>query len=84
MPDVPSPVTSPPRVPGQPYDARVSGAEDASQSTPAAVYAGTGGSGAAEPWPKVQDGGSADFRTGRVTGTWPTDGSSDGSTWKQT
>lgn len=83
MPDVPAPVTSPPTVPGQPYDATVSGPSDSSQSASQHVYDATGGQGAGDPWPKVQDGGAADWQTGKITGTWPTDGSSSGGAWKQ-
>jgi hypothetical protein len=82
MPDAPDPVTSPPNVPGQPYDATASGSGDA-QSAPTTVYNATGGPGSSDPWPKVQDGGAADWRTGKVTGRWPADGTSDGSAWSQ-
>jgi hypothetical protein len=83
MPRVPDPVTSPPEQPFQPYDAQAPGGGDA-QSDSAAVYAAAGGGAGGDPWVKIQDGGAADFRTGRITGDWPGDGASDGSAWKQT
>lgn len=82
MPRVPSPVTSTPEVPGQPYDATAPGTGDA-QSDAERVYASAGGKGSPDPWPKIQDGGAADMATGRVTGDWPSDGTSDGRAWKQ-
>jgi hypothetical protein len=84
MPAAPDPITSTPPVPGQPYDAQASGPAQSSQSSEEQVYDADGGKGSGDPWPKIQDGGAADFRTGKVTGTWPTDGTSDGSAWKQT
>jgi hypothetical protein len=84
MPAVPDPITSPPPVPGQPYDAQASGAAQASQSAPEQVYDADGGSGSSEPWPKIQDGGAADWSSGRTGGGWPSDGTSDGGKWKQT
>lgn len=83
MPRVPDPVTSPPDQPFQPYDAQQPGAAE-SQSDPATIYDAAGGGSASDPWVKVQDGGAADWRTGRVTGEWPSDGTSDASAWKQT
>lgn len=84
MPRVPSPVTSPPEVPGQPYDALAPGTLDA-QSTPAQVYDAAGGKGSAEAWPKIRQGGSIDMTTGVANPhDWPGDGSSDGRDWKQT
>lgn len=84
MPKVPAPITSPPPVPGQPYDAQVSGPARPSQSVPEQVYDADGGSGSSDPWPKIQDGGAADLSSGRAQGGWPPDGTSDGSKWKQT
>lgn len=84
MARAPDPITSPPDVPGQPYDSQASGSGDAGQSVPEQVYNAAGGSGSADPWPKIQEGGAADWRTGKVTGEWPADGTSDGTAWKQT
>jgi hypothetical protein len=84
MPKAPDPVTSPPSPPGQPYDAQRSGPAQASQSAPGQVYDADGGAGSADPWPKIQDGGTANLATGEVAGGWPDDGTSDGSKWKQT
>lgn len=82
MADVPDPVTSPPALGFQPYDATAPGSSDA-QSNPATVYNAAGGSGSGDPWPKVQEGGAADFRTGRVTDGWPGNGASSAGPWKQ-
>lgn len=83
MASAPDPITSPPPVPGQPYDATAASPSRPSQSTPTQVYAGDGGPGAGEAWPKIQGAGAADWRTGQVTGDWPGNGTSDGSAWKQ-
>lgn len=83
MASAPDPITSPPDVPGQPYDAAEPGAAQASQSAPTQVYDADGWPGS-EAWPKIQDGGTADLATGRTQGGWPSDGTSDGSAWKQT
>lgn len=81
MAKAPAPITAPP-APNGPYDASAPGSGDA-QSDPGSVYDAAGGTGR-DAWVKVQDGGAADWRTGRVTGAWPTDGTSDGSKWTQT
>jgi hypothetical protein len=81
MADAPAPITAPP-APDGPYDATAPGAGDA-QSDTAHVYDAAGGSAKADPWPKIQEGGAADWRTGQVTGGWPDDGTSDGSKWNQ-
>jgi hypothetical protein len=83
MPDAPRPVTSPPRVPGQPYDAADSGPANSGESESEHVYDADGGGRGRDPWPKVQAGGAADWMTGQVHGKWPNDGTSDGSAWKQ-
>lgn len=84
MPQAPDPITSPPRVPGQPYDATAAAGVPDDQSASATIYNGAGGPGAADPWPKIQEGGAIDMTTGEPTGRWPGDGASDGSGWKQT
>ena len=84
MPSVPSPITSPPSVPGQPYDSTTEGPAQGSQSAQTHVYDGAGGSGSGTPWVKVQDGGKADWNSGQTQGGWPDDGASDGGAWKQT
>lgn len=84
MPDAPNPITSPPRVPGQPYDATAPGGGDA-QTSAETIYNAAGGPGSAEPWVKVRDGGAADMSSGASRpGSWPGDGASDGGKWKQT
>jgi hypothetical protein len=77
MPDAPRPITSPPAQSFQPWDANAPGTED-DTATPD-VY------GANSPdWPKVQDGGAADWSSGKITGGWPGNGASDGGAWEQT
>lgn len=83
MANAPDPITSPPAVPGQPYDASAPGIGGDGQSTPTQVYAADGGSGA-NPWPKVQEAGAASWDNGQITGGWPGNGTSDGGAWKQT
>jgi hypothetical protein len=86
MADAPSPITSPPAQPFQPYDAQAPASADSGQSTPEQVYDGNGipGSGPHGGWAKVQDGGAASWSDGTITGGWPPDGTSDGADWKQT
>jgi hypothetical protein len=82
MPDAPSPITSPPAHPWQPYDATAAGrAED--QTVSGTVYSGSGGSGS-QAWPKIQEAGAASAMGEATAGSWPGDGASDGSIWKQT
>ena len=83
MPRVPSGVTSPPEVPGQPYDSTAPAGVPDDQSSPTTVYNGVGGPGSSDPWPKIQEGGAASMTTGEPTGVWPDNGASDGSVWKQ-
>lgn len=83
MASAPDPITSPPDVPGQPYDATASGGSShGTQSDPEGVYDAAGWPDA-EAWPKIQDGGAADMASGRIQGGWPSDGTSDGGAWKQ-
>jgi hypothetical protein len=79
MPSAPSPINSSPDNADQPYDSDAPGAGDA-QSDATTIYepAGSG-----FDWVKVQEGGAADWRTGKVLGGWADDGTSDGSAWKQ-
>ncbi|HXJ26520.1 MAG TPA: hypothetical protein VNH17_12505 [Streptosporangiaceae bacterium] len=85
MPRVPSPVTSPPSPPGQPYNAAAPGGDD-EQCEPGTIYDETGENEDAAgggPWVKTPDGGAADFQTGRVTGAgWPGNGASSAGPWK--
>ena len=83
MADAPHPITSPPRVPGQPYDATRSGAAE-DQTAATTIYNAVGGSGAAEPWVKIQDGGAADSSGRAAAGAWPGNGDSSDGGWKQT
>lgn len=84
MADAPKPITSPPALPWQPYDATAGGAPE-DQTAPETIYDAAGSTGGAEPWVKIQDGGAADWQTGKATAEkWPSDGTSDGSAWQQT
>lgn len=83
MPDAPSPITSPPAQPWQPYGSKAAYPGDDGQSVPEHVYDAKGGSGS-DPWPKVMEGGSIDMSTGKVAGGWPGDGTSSGGAWKST
>lgn len=84
MPQAPDPITSPPRVPGQPYDACAPAGVPDDQNTPETVYNAVGGAHTADPWPKIQEAGAASMTTGEPTGTWPGDGASSGGAWRQT
>jgi hypothetical protein len=66
----------------QPYDATDEGTVDTAP-TNHDVYAGNGGSGDTGGWVKIKDAGAASWSDGSVTGDWPSDGTSDGSAWKQ-
>lgn len=82
MPDGPAPITGTPMLPYQPYDATAEGTSDTAQGA-GSVYDGNPGS---DPtgWAKLKDGGAVDMSTGKITGGWPDNGTSDGSGWKQT
>lgn len=79
MADAPSPITSPPAQPTQPYDATAEGTED-DTALPDVYGANQVVNGV---WPKVREGGAADWETGAIKGGWPSDGASDGGAWKQ-
>jgi hypothetical protein len=82
MPDAPKPITSPPRVPGQPYNASAPGASE-DQTAPTTIYDATGGPGAAEPWPKIQEAGACGPHGEATADSWPSDGTSSSGGWKQ-
>jgi len=82
MPDAPNPITAAPAASWQPYDATAPGAAE-DQTAPETIYDSVPGDTMGGPWRKIQDGGAIDM-TGKVTGEWPGDGTSDGSAWKQT
>lgn len=84
MPKAPSPITSPPPVPGQPYSASAAGSNDQDQTASEHVYDAAGGPGAAEPWVKVQDGGHANPDGSVQSGAWPGNGASSDGGWGQT
>lgn len=81
MAKAPSPITSPPSVPGQPYNASAPGAPE-DQTAATTIYDAVGGPGAAEPWVKVQDGGACG-PDGTASGNWPGNGTSSDGGWKQ-
>lgn len=82
MADAPKPVTSPPALPWQPYDAQAPGAPE-DQTAPETIYDAAGSAGGPQPWIKIQDGGAADASGKATAEEWPGDGTSDGSAWKQ-
>lgn len=83
MPKVPSPITSPPPLPFQPYDASAPGAAE-DQVSATTIYDAVPGDSTGGPWRKIQDGGAAGSQGEAVADSWPGDGTSDGGTWKQT
>ena len=83
MPDAPNPITSPPDVPGQPYDATAPGVSE-DQTAPTTIYNAAGGDRAGHPWVKIQDGGASSPDGTATAGDWPGNGASDGGVWKQT
>lgn len=83
MADAPTPITSPPAQPWQPYNAAAPGAAE-DQTEALTIYAAAGGAGSAQPWVKIQDGGHANASGLASAGAWPGDGASDGGMWKQT
>ncbi len=76
MSKAPDPITAPPS-PNGPYDATAPGTGDA-QSDSEHVYDAAGN----PEWVKVQEGGACDM-SGRITGAWPGNGTSDAGAWKQ-
>ena len=83
MADAPKPVTSPPALPWQPYDATAPGAAE-DQVTPATIYDPVGGDSAGGPWRKIQDAGAAGSQGEAVADSWPGNGTSTDGGWKQT
>lgn len=81
MPDGPAPIVGTPNLPYQPWDATEEGSADTASGA-THVYDGNDGS---DPtgWVKIKDGGAADMSTGKASGMWPDNGTSDGSAWKQ-
>ncbi len=82
MADAPRPITSPPAQPWQPYSATEPGAAE-DQVTATTIYDAAGGPGAGNPWVKIQDGGASNSSGEASADSWPGDGDSDGSAWKQ-
>lgn len=81
MPQAPDPITSPPPLPWQPYDAAAP-EEEESQLGPLDVYDGNGSAPySGNPWKKLADGGAADA-SGRSQGTWPGNGDSSAGPWR--
>lgn len=83
MADAPRPITSPPALPWQPYDATAPGAAE-DQTAPTTIYDAAGGPGGREPWVKIQDGGACTPEGMAVAGDWPSNGTSSDGGWKQT
>lgn len=81
MPQAPDPITSPPPLPWQPYDAAAP-EESESQVDAETIYdENSEGMSRANPWRKLADGGAAD-PSGRSLGTWPGNGSSSDGGWR--
>lgn len=82
MAKAPNPITSPPSVPGQPYDATDGGAPE-DQTAPTTIYDAVGAQDG-HPWVKIQDGGACGPDGRATAGEWPANGSSGDGGWKQT
>lgn len=83
MPDAPDPITAPPALPWQPYDATAPGAPE-DQTEPTTIYDAVGGSGRdGHPWVKIQDGGASNAQGLTTAGEWPGNGDSTDGGWKQ-
>lgn len=82
MPSAPDPITSPPALSWQPYDAAAPGAAE-DQTAATTIYNSVPGDSAGGPWRKIQDGGAASPATGGVAGGWPDDGASSNGGWTQ-
>jgi hypothetical protein len=81
MPQAPDPITSPPPLPWQPYDAAAP-EESESQVDPESVYdANAEAPYNGNPWKKLADGGAIDS-SGRSVGTWPGNGTSSDGGWR--
>jgi hypothetical protein len=84
MPDAPNPITAPPALPWQPYDASAEGSNNEDQTAPTTIYDSSGGDSSGGPWRKIQDGGAANPDGTARSGDWPGNGASDSGGWKQT
>lgn len=82
MADAPKPITSPPALPWQPYDATAPGAAE-DQVVATTIYDAVAGDAAGGPWRKIQDGGAAGPRGEAVADAWPGNGTSSDGGWKQ-
>ena len=82
MPNAPRPITSPPAVTGQPYDATAPGAAE-DQTVPTTIYDAVPGDAMGGPWRKVQNAGASDT-SGKASDVWPGNGASGDGGWKQT
>jgi hypothetical protein len=82
MADAPHPITSPPAQSWQPYNASAPGAAE-DQIAPTTIYDAVGGDSAGGPWRKIQEAGACGPQGEAVAGSWPGNGTSDGSGWKQ-
>jgi len=83
MPNAPKPITSPPPVTGQPYDATAPGAAE-DQTAPTTIYDAAPGDTLGGPWRKIQDGGACNADGTATAGDWPANGASSDGGWKQT
>jgi len=83
MADAPSPITSPPALPWQPYDASAPGAAE-DQVTSGTIYDAVGGDAAGGPWRKIQEAGACGPSGEAIAGSWPGNGASSDGGWVQT
>jgi len=83
MPDAPNPITSPPALAWQPYDASAPGAAE-DQTAPTTIYDAVPGDSAGGPWRKIQDGGACDSSGRASAESWPDNGASSDGGWRQT
>lgn len=82
MADVPAGITSPPAHPWQPYDATAPGAAE-DQVVATTIYDAVAGDAGGGPWRKIQEAGACGPNGEATADSWPGNGTSDGSAWKQ-
>lgn len=82
MASAPKPITSPPPLPWQPYDATADGS-GGDQTAATTIYDPAGGNDGGGPWVKIKCAGAADG-SGASTEAWPGNGASGNGGWTQT
>lgn len=81
MPDAPNPITSPPALPWQPYNAAAPEEQESSADAETVYDELSEGGGNGNPWHKVADGGASN-PAGVSQGTWPGNGASGDGGWQ--